>query len=117
MVLGKQLLKLVALFSVLSLLLAFGSGCSTSKEAMAAPAKTTAVAPPAAPAPAVDQQRCEALMKRVESAASLAEAAAKKADLASQKAEIAADRAEKAAMRAESAANKAESIFKKKLKK
>jgi len=113
---SKQLLKVVALVSALSLPVAFSAGCSTTKEAVAAP-KPTAVAPTAPLALNCDQQKVDSLMKRIDAAASLAEAVAKKADLAAQKAEIAVDKAEKAAMRAEGAADKAEAIFKKKLKK
>ena len=116
-------MKFLSVLSVLSFLFAFSSGCSTSKEAVAAPMKASPV-PVASPAPTVDMKKIESATKRVESAASLAEAAAKKTELSAQKAEIAsgkaekaADRAEKAALKAESAANKAESIFMKKMKK
>jgi hypothetical protein len=109
----KQLLKLVALLSALSLLVAFSAGCSTTKEAVAAP-KPTAVTPTA---PKCDQQKIDSLMKRIETASALVAAAAQKADLASQNAQIAVEKAEKATMRAEGAANKAEAIFKKKMKK
>ncbi len=94
----KQLIKLMVALSVLSILCAFNSGCSTTKAAVAAPAKVTPV-PAAAPAPAVNVKKCESLMKRIDSAASLAEAAAKKAELSAQKAEIAVGKAEKAAER------------------
>jgi hypothetical protein len=114
MISRKPLLKFIPLITALCLLMSFGYGCSTAKEAVATPPKP---APVASPAPAVDTQKLNGLMKRAESAASLAEAAAKKADLAAQKAELSSVKAEKAASRAEAAANKVEAIFKKKLKK
>lgn len=114
-----RLIKLAALLSALSFLFVFGMGCSSMKEATAAPVKVTPVppAPQAAPKPAVDYGKIEGAAKRAESAATLAEAAAKKAELAAQKAEIASGKAEKAAGKAEAMANKAESIFMKKMKK
>ena len=110
-----RMIKLVALLSSLCFLFVFGMGCSSMKEATAAPVKVTPVPP--APQPAVDYGKIEGAAKRAESAATLAEAAAKKAELASQNADIASSKAEKAAEKAEAMANKAESIFMKKMKK
>ncbi len=49
----RDVMKWMTVLSLLSLLFAFSSGCSASKEAVAAPMKVTPV-PAAAPAPAVD---------------------------------------------------------------
>jgi hypothetical protein len=119
----KQGFKFMTYLSAFSLLLAFGSGCSAYKEAVAGSEKTTPV-PPVAAAPSFDKEKMESITNRAESAARLAQAAEKKAELAAQraetagsKAELAADRSEKAAVKAETAANKAEAIFEKKMKK
>ncbi len=115
MILFERVVRLAVILMCLTALVFLGSGCSTTKEAVAAPEKTTAV-PTAAVSPA-DMQKIDSAVKKVESAASISEAAAKKAELAAQKADLAADKAEKSAEKAESAAEKAEAIFMKKMKK
>jgi hypothetical protein len=110
MISTRNVMKSIAVLSILSFSYVFGTGCSTSKEAMAS-------TPQATPVPAVDMKKIESAIKRVESAASLAEAAAKKAELSAINAEIAVGKAGKSADRAEKAAEKAESIFMRKMKK